>query len=65
MVPTTTAIVGSDRYTAYSYLPASVLEFPQRQGFVERMAAAGLASPAWRDLSGGIVNLYTAEGVDG
>ena len=50
----------SDRGSAYSYLPASVLDFPQRQEFVERMAAAGLTEGAWRDLSGGVVALYTA-----
>jgi demethylmenaquinone methyltransferase/2-methoxy-6-polyprenyl-1,4-benzoquinol methylase len=45
---------------AYSYLPASVLLFPQRQELVARMAAAGLAGGEWRDLAAGIVCLYTA-----
>lgn len=49
----------SKRGSAYTYLPESVLEFPQRQGFLERMAEAGFAELACRDLSGGIVNLYT------
>ncbi len=47
--------------SAYSYLPESVLEFPQREGFVERMERAGLTGGAWSDLSGGIVALYTAQ----
>ncbi len=50
----------SHRGSAYSYLPSSVLEFPQRQGFLDRMSVAGFAEPRWRDLSAGIVCLYTA-----
>ncbi len=49
----------SGRGSAYSYLPESVLEFPQRQAFLDRMKAAGFRDLACRDLSGGIVNLYT------
>ena len=45
--------------SAYSYLPSSVLEFPQRQAFVDRMAAAGFAGGAWEDLAAGTVCLYT------
>ena len=48
----------SHRGSAYVYLPESVLGFPQRQGFLDRMAAAGLTDLAWEDLSGGIVCLY-------
>ena len=49
----------SHRGSAYTYLPASVLEFPQRQGFLDRMAAAGFTGLGWEDLSGGIVCLYS------
>ncbi len=49
----------SHRGSAYSYLPESVLSFPQRQGFLDRMAAAGFTDLAWEDLSGGIVCLYS------
>jgi demethylmenaquinone methyltransferase/2-methoxy-6-polyprenyl-1,4-benzoquinol methylase len=48
----------SARGSAYSYLPSSVLEFPQRAGFLARMAAAGFAGLSSRDMSGGIVCLY-------
>ncbi|HEX2222632.1 MAG TPA: ubiquinone/menaquinone biosynthesis methyltransferase [Thermoanaerobaculia bacterium] len=48
----------SPRGSAYTYLPSSVLEFPQRQGFLDQMKAAGFADTAWKDLSGGIVCLY-------
>jgi demethylmenaquinone methyltransferase / 2-methoxy-6-polyprenyl-1,4-benzoquinol methylase len=49
----------SHRGSAYTYLPESVLEFPQRQGFLDRMAAAGFTGLSWQDLSGGIVCLYS------
>lgn len=48
----------SPRGSAYTYLPESVLGFPQRQGFTERMEAAGFAGARWRDLTGGTVCLY-------
>ncbi len=50
----------SPRGNAYHYLPASVLAFPQREAMVTRLAGAGLTGGAWRDLTGGIVCLYTA-----
>ncbi len=50
----------SPRGTAYGYLPASVFDFPQREAMLAHLAAAGLAGGAWRDLTGGIVCLYTA-----
>jgi demethylmenaquinone methyltransferase/2-methoxy-6-polyprenyl-1,4-benzoquinol methylase len=43
---------------AYSYLPDSVLEFPQRAGFTARMSAAGFESATSQSLSGGILALY-------
>lgn len=49
----------SKRGSAYTYLPESVLEFPQRQGFLDRMTAAGFTEVAWEDLAGGIVCLYS------
>jgi demethylmenaquinone methyltransferase/2-methoxy-6-polyprenyl-1,4-benzoquinol methylase len=49
----------SPRGSAYSYLPASVLEFPQREAFLERMRSAGFKRAECRSLTGGIVGLYT------
>jgi demethylmenaquinone methyltransferase/2-methoxy-6-polyprenyl-1,4-benzoquinol methylase len=49
----------SPRGSAYDYLPDSVLDFPQRAGFTERMERVGLTGCRWRDLTGGIVCLYT------
>ncbi len=48
----------SPRGSAYSYLASSVVDFPQRQAFLDRMAAAGFASLAWEDLSGGTVCIH-------
>jgi len=49
----------SPRGSAYDYLPSSVLDFPQRADFTGHMERAGLTDCRWRDLSGGIVCLYT------
>ncbi len=48
----------SPKGSAYTYLPNSVLGFPQRQEFLDRMAAAGFTDLAWEDLSGGTVCIY-------
>ena len=48
----------SPRGSAYTYLPNSVLGFPQRQEFLNRMAAAGFTETAWEDFSGGTVCIY-------
>jgi demethylmenaquinone methyltransferase / 2-methoxy-6-polyprenyl-1,4-benzoquinol methylase len=49
----------SDSSSAYDYLPSSVLGFPQRRGFLDRMAGAGFADLGCQDLAAGIVCLYT------
>ena len=51
----------SDSSSAYDYLPSSVLGFPQRQAFLDRMGAAGFADLAWRDQAAGIVCLYSGK----
>lgn len=48
----------SPRASAYRYLPASVVDFPQREAFLERMAAAGFTHLSYDDLSLGAVCLY-------
>ena len=44
---------------AYTYLPESVMEFPQRDGFCRRMEDSGYRDAGWRQLALGIVCLYT------
>jgi demethylmenaquinone methyltransferase/2-methoxy-6-polyprenyl-1,4-benzoquinol methylase len=51
------AISGS-RDNAYSYLPASVLEFPDGERLAERLRAHGLRDVSWRPLTMGIATLY-------
>lgn len=50
----------SPRGSAYSYLPSSVLGFPERDAFLDRLRAAGFVEPACRDLTLGTVTLYSA-----
>lgn len=57
LLPAIGRLVSRDR-SAYSYLPESVLGFPQRDGFVARMAAAGFRDGRFEALSGGILCLY-------
>jgi demethylmenaquinone methyltransferase/2-methoxy-6-polyprenyl-1,4-benzoquinol methylase len=59
LLPTIGGLVSGDR-SAYRYLPESVLAFPQREGFVGRMAAAGFTAGRFEPLSGGILCLYRA-----
>lgn len=49
----------SPRGSAYTYLPESVMQFPQREQFTRRMEDVGFRDATWRDLTGGIVCLYT------
>jgi demethylmenaquinone methyltransferase/2-methoxy-6-polyprenyl-1,4-benzoquinol methylase len=51
----------SPRGSAYSYLPESVLQFPQRREFLDRLAAAGFTDLAWEDLAAGAVCLYRGD----
>lgn len=53
-------VSGSDN-GAYQYLPDSVMQFPERAVFLELMARAGLASPRFSVLSGGIAAVYRGE----
>jgi demethylmenaquinone methyltransferase/2-methoxy-6-polyprenyl-1,4-benzoquinol methylase len=49
------------RRSAYQYLPESVQEFPDRDTFLAMMAAAGLTSLRYIDLTGGIAAVYVGE----
>jgi demethylmenaquinone methyltransferase / 2-methoxy-6-polyprenyl-1,4-benzoquinol methylase len=44
--------------SAYSYLPASVSDFPSPQGLVEWMQEAGFSEISYRLLTGGIVAIH-------
>lgn len=47
--------------SAYSYLPLSVEQFPQREEFVKIMEQAGLVRCIYKSLTMGIATLYLAE----
>jgi demethylmenaquinone methyltransferase / 2-methoxy-6-polyprenyl-1,4-benzoquinol methylase len=47
--------------SAYDYLPASVLRFPEPPQFADRIRAAGFAGVGWKRLSGGIAALHWGE----
>jgi len=44
--------------SAYTSLPASVLEFPTPDALAERMRAAGFSDVAWEDCTGGIAAIH-------
>jgi len=48
-------------FSAYKYLPDSVLEFPSQERFKEIMVSAGFRSVAHKDLTFGIATVYTGE----
>ena len=50
----------SPRGSAYTYLPDSVSDFPQRGALTALLAREGFAEANWTDLSGGTVCLYSA-----
>jgi demethylmenaquinone methyltransferase/2-methoxy-6-polyprenyl-1,4-benzoquinol methylase len=47
-----------NRHAAYSYLPATVGEFPAGEALAERMRQAGLAEVTFRPLTFGVATLY-------
>jgi demethylmenaquinone methyltransferase/2-methoxy-6-polyprenyl-1,4-benzoquinol methylase len=51
------------RFSAYKYLPDSVLEFPSQEEFKGLMEEVGFRNAAHRDLTFGISTIYTGEKV--
>lgn len=49
------------RFSAYKYLPDSVLEFPSQEEFIALMTGAGFRNLAHHDLTGGIATVYIGE----
>lgn len=54
----------SKHRTAYDWLPASVLEFPEPGALADRLGAAGFAPVTWRTLMAGIVAIHVAVRAD-
>lgn len=59
LLPRLGQIVARDR-DSYAYLVESIRRFPAQAELAERMAAAGLERPRWRNLSGGIAAIHSA-----
>lgn len=49
------------QFSAYKYLPDSVLEFPSQEQFKDLMKSVGFRNTAHRDLTFGIASVYTGE----
>ena len=60
VVPRLGRWLSGERLGAYSYLPASVAAFPEREAFLQLLRDAGLESPEQRVLTLGIAALYRA-----
>ncbi len=50
--------ISRSRDNAYTYLPASVMEFPEGEALAEKMRACGLTDVRWHPLTFGIATLY-------
>jgi demethylmenaquinone methyltransferase/2-methoxy-6-polyprenyl-1,4-benzoquinol methylase len=59
VLPQIGALVARDR-EAYQYLVESIRRFPGQQALIERIEAAGLERPRYRNLSGGIAAIHSA-----
>jgi demethylmenaquinone methyltransferase/2-methoxy-6-polyprenyl-1,4-benzoquinol methylase len=59
VLPLLGQLVASDR-EAYQYLAESIRRFPPQDELVQRMEAAGLGRPRYRNLSGGIAAIHSA-----
>ena len=58
ILPLVGQTVARNRQSAYNYLPASVLEFPDGEALAELMRGQGLKPVEWYPLSFGIATLY-------
>jgi demethylmenaquinone methyltransferase/2-methoxy-6-polyprenyl-1,4-benzoquinol methylase len=58
ILPRIGQLIARNRESAYSYLPASVGEFPQGEALAERMRARGLIDVTYRSLTLGVATIY-------
>jgi demethylmenaquinone methyltransferase/2-methoxy-6-polyprenyl-1,4-benzoquinol methylase len=58
LLPLVGQLVSRSRDRAYSYLPASVLEFPDGEALAEKLRGHGLTAVRWHPLTFGIATLY-------
>jgi demethylmenaquinone methyltransferase/2-methoxy-6-polyprenyl-1,4-benzoquinol methylase len=58
VLPVVGQLVSRSKDNAYSYLPASVLEFPDGEALAQRLRGHGLVEVRWHPLTFGIATLY-------
>ncbi len=58
VLPRVGQLVSGSRDRAYSYLPASVMQFPDGEALAEKLRAHGLVDVRWHPLTFGIATLY-------
>jgi demethylmenaquinone methyltransferase/2-methoxy-6-polyprenyl-1,4-benzoquinol methylase len=58
VLPLVGQLVSRSRDRAYSYLPASVMEFPDGEALAEKLRGHGLVEVRWHPLTFGIATLY-------
>ena len=58
VLPRVGQFLAKNKQDAYSYLPASVSEFPSGPALVKKMEEAGLVSVSYRPLTLGVATLY-------
>jgi demethylmenaquinone methyltransferase/2-methoxy-6-polyprenyl-1,4-benzoquinol methylase len=58
VLPWVGQVVSRSRDNAYSYLPASVLEFPDGEALAQKLRGHGLTEVRWHPLTFGIATLY-------
>jgi demethylmenaquinone methyltransferase/2-methoxy-6-polyprenyl-1,4-benzoquinol methylase len=58
ILPRLGQFLSGSRQSAYSYLPASVEEFPHGAALAARMETAGLTAVTWKPLTLGVATLY-------
>ena len=61
ILPLLGRVVSGDKQGAYSYLPRTVMAFPEREAFLNLMLQAGLESPRSKTLTCGIAAIYRAQ----
>jgi demethylmenaquinone methyltransferase/2-methoxy-6-polyprenyl-1,4-benzoquinol methylase len=58
LLPLVGQLISRSRESAYRYLPASVLKFPDYEALAEKMRAAGLEEVKYRPFTFGVATLY-------
>lgn len=60
ILPAIGRVISKKQYP-YSYLPASAVEFPQREAFCAELIAGGFKDVKYKSLTGGVAYIYTGK----